>query len=173
MRKCAENTKRVLRGRRGSTLVELLAAAGVLILFSLMVNTGLQLAAKSYYKMTARAETQLLLSTVSNVITDELRYARDIKSGGDGGLLTYTSDSYGVLTSIGLDGEGRLQADVGGTKKRLLATGAYGEDGAYRITELSITYAQPNFRIKVTVADGDGIEAEAEFSVRCLNEKET
>lgn len=168
-----KSVKRILRSRRGTTLVELLAATAVLILFSLMVNSGLQLALQSYHKMTAEAETQLLLSTVSDVIADELRYARNIKSEADGALQTYTSDSYGVQTSILLDDDGQLQVDAGGTMKRLLATGAYGTDGAYRITELSISWEQPNFYIKIKVADKSGIEAATELSIRCLNEKET
>lgn len=163
--------KRILRSRRGTTLVELLAATAVLILFSLMVNSGLQLALQSYYKMTAEAETQLLLSTVSDVIADELRYARDVESGADDMLETYTSDTYGVLSNIVLE-EGQLQVDAGGIKKRLLATGAYGTDGAYKITELTIKWEQPSFKIKIKVEDESGIEAATELSVRCLNEKQ-
>lgn len=167
-----KSMKSILRSRRGTTLVELLAATAVLILFSLMVNSGMQLALQSYHRMTAEAETQLLLSTVSDVIADELRYARNIKSEADGALQTYTSDTYGVQTNILLD-DGQLQVDAGGTMKRLLATGAYGTDGAYRITELSIKWEQPNFKIKIKVADKSGIEAATELSIRCLNEKET
>ncbi len=168
-----KRVRRLLRSRRGTTLVELLAATAVMILFSLMVNSGLQLALQSYHKMRAEAETQLLLSTVSDVIADELRYARNIKSGADGTLRTYTSDSYGVQTSIQLDSNGQLQVDAGGTVKRLLATGAYGTDGAYQITELSVKWEQPNFAVEIKVADESGIEAAAELSVRCLNERAT
>ena len=65
-----------LRARRGMTVIETLAAALVLILLGLMLHTGLLLARQSYDDMTSEAETQLLLSTLTDALSGELRYAR-------------------------------------------------------------------------------------------------
>lgn len=90
MNKKENRRPKKIHDQRGFTLVEMMAAVLVLILLILLLNTGLNLAIKSYRDMTAEAETQLLLSSVSDVLSDELRYARDIvlttPAGGAGGV---------------------------------------------------------------------------------------
>lgn len=65
-----------LKNSRGLTLVEMIAAVGVLALLGLMLNTGLSMAQDSYNKMTGEAESQLLLSTLTDLLSNELRYHR-------------------------------------------------------------------------------------------------
>lgn len=158
--------KKKLRGQKGVTLVEMLAAVAVLSLLGVMLQTGLQLALKSYHTMTAEAETQLLLSTVSDAIADELRYARDIRNE-NGAFKDYTSVSYGRRTALRVT-DGQLIASPAGNDKRVISTGAYG-NGVYSIEEMEITYVAPIFHIHVKVSEAGGISAETDFSVRCLN----
>lgn len=159
--------KKKLCGQKGVTLVEMLAAVAVLSLLGVMLQTGLQLALKSYHTMTAEAETQLLLSTVSDAIADELRYARDIRLEDDGTFQDYTSVSYGRRTALKVT-DGQLIASPAGNDKRVISTGAYG-NGVYSIEEMEITYEAPVFHIHVKVSEAGGISAETDFSVRCLN----
>lgn len=163
--------KKKLKRRDGTTFVELLAAVAILILLSVMLNTGLQLVLRSYYKMTAKAETQLLLSTVADTIAGELRYARDVTviSDTDHSLNTYTSASYGKYTKIGLDEKNRLQVEAASQPKALLSSGVYGERGIYSIQKLEITYNNPSFNVEVEVGDGGEIKASTKLCVRCLN----
>ncbi len=163
--------KKKLKRADGTTFVELLAASAILILLSLMLNTGFQLALRSYYKMTATAEAQLLLSTVADTISGELRYARDVtvKSGEEALLDTYTSVFYGKYTKLELDDGGRLRVQAAGQPKALLSSGVYGENGVYSIRKLVITYAAPSFSVEVEVGDGGEISASTELCVRCLN----
>ena len=67
--------RKKLRSRRGMTLVEMLAASVVLILLGLMLHTGLLMAQRSSRTLTGEAENQLLLSTLSDLLSNELRYA--------------------------------------------------------------------------------------------------
>lgn len=157
--------KKKLACNDGLTLVELLAAVIILILLGLMLNTGLQMALKSYHDLTAEAELQLLLSTISDALADDLRYAREIRE--EGGELIYRSDFYGeggTGASLSLDGG---QIFVNG--KRLLPPGAY-RNGAYAVQALTVSYDGSCFTADLTVGEAEGtLSAEAQFTVRCLN----
>ena len=60
---------------RGLTLVETLCAVAILVLLGLLVNTGLNLAMRGYRELTAQSELELLGSTLTSALADELRYA--------------------------------------------------------------------------------------------------
>lgn len=156
--------RKKLRSARGVTLIEMTAAVLVLMLLVLMLHSGLLLAAKSYRKMNAQAETKLLMSTIMDVLAEEMRYARDIQAGGDGTLRSYTSVSYGRNTELSVSPEGQLLANG----KRMIATGAYG-NGDYSISELQITYEDKIFTIRLRVEDEAAVGTVQELSVRCLN----
>lgn len=157
--------RKKLRDEGGLTLVELLAAVVILILLGLLLNTGLQ-AVRTYRAMTAQSEVELLLSTAVDALADDLRYARDVSADGIG--FTYTSDSYGAGTSLTVDENGQILANG----KRVLPTGAYGLKGAYRVKEMEIGYAEPNFTIELTITTKDeAISAGTSVTVRCLNGK--
>lgn len=153
-----------LKSRRGLTLVELAAAAAVLSLLALMLNTGLTMAQNSYNKMTGEAESQLLLSTLTDLISHELRYARDVVTDDGGALKRYTSVSYGRNTTLTINAEGQLEA----SDRLMLTTGAYG-NGAYSIDAWSVVYHGGVFDVTLGVEGRYGISNETTFSVRCLN----
>lgn len=73
--------QRKLNSNKGLTLVEMLCSCLILVMLSTVVSTGLDMAAKSYGRMVAENEAQVLLSSVSTVLSDELRYAVDDKGG--------------------------------------------------------------------------------------------
>lgn len=159
--------KQKLRAKSGITLVEMLAAVLILSFLGLILHTGLALAVQGYRKMTVKSETELLLSTVTDVLTNELRYARDVRTQteeGDEVLQDYTSVSFGRHTTLALDENGQMQANG----KRMLSTGAYGK-GAYKISEFKITYKDGVFEVKLEVEGPDSISMGTELSVRCLN----
>lgn len=169
--------RKKLQRSDGLTMVEMLCAVAILILLGLLLNTGLQMAVKSYHDLTAEAETQLLASTLMDALADELRYARNVtteKKTIDGvetdALSTYDSgykEAEGTLegTSTIQITDGKLQING----NRVLPDLAYGKD-AYLVEQLEITCANDCFtiRLKVKEAAGD-ISTEAELTVRCLN----
>ena len=158
--------RRKLKSSRGLTLVEMVAAAGVLALLGLMLNTGLFMVQNSYSEMTGEAESQLLLSTLTDLLSNELRYARDVVTGGGGELLRYTSVNYGRNTTLSLNENAQLEAN----SRQMLSGGAYG-NGTYRIEAWSIVYDQTAklFTVQLKVTGRSSVSNETEFSVRCLN----
>lgn len=150
---------------KGFTLVEMLAAALLLVLLCLMLSTGLNMALKSYRTMRAESETQVLLSTLTDALADDLRFARYVKADEDGKLISYDSDSYNKNAELTLNDEGQLLAN----NMRVLPPGAYG-NGAYVVDKLYITYKDGVFTIDLTVKEAGGdISASAQTQVRCLN----
>lgn len=161
--------KEKLKSSRGLTLVEMLCAVAVLTLLVLILNSGFHLALTSYRNLTIRSETALLLSTLSNALADDLRYARDIKTSTDDRLISYSSDSYnGDKNSTSLE----VDSDTGyvtANGMRILPAGAYG-NGAYRVAKLDITWREGLFTLTLAVSQTGGtVSAETEFTVRSLS----
>lgn len=157
--------RKKLRSHRGLTLVEMVAATGVLALLGLMLHTGLFMAQNSYAQMTEEAESQLLLSTLSDLLSNELRYARDTVTQNDGTLQRYTSINYGRNTTLSLNEEGQLMAN----DRLMLSSGVYG-NGVYSIEDLTIRYEEEGlFQVALTVRGIHSTSNEASFFVRCLN----
>ena len=92
-----------LRAQSGLTLIETLAAAVILTLLCLALNSGMDIATHTYRSVTAESETQLLLSTAADALTQELRYAAPSKDQTAGTLGTYTSASYGSGAKIDIN----------------------------------------------------------------------
>lgn len=171
--------KRKLKSGRGFTVVEMLAAAVVLILLGLMMNTGFQMALRTYRSITARSELDLLLSTAVDALADDLRYARNVSGEGTG--FTYSSDSFGENASFTVD-TSDTKGQILANGLRVLSTGAYGLNGAYRVSDLTVTAAisddgEVTFTIELTVETtdaGNPMSASTPaggITVRCLNRK--
>lgn len=168
--------KKKLGKQRGTTLVELLAAVAVMILFSLMINTGLNMALKSYHTMISESETQLLLSTAADSVANELRYARDVVTE-DGIVRDYTSDTFGYYTSIAVDDNGQLTVEVAGLPQPFLANGVYGEGGRYQVAledgagneGIAFDKATSVFTFRIKILEAGETKAEEDFKIRSLN----
>lgn len=167
-----------VKDSQGFSLVEMLCATVILVLLGLMINTGLNLAVKSYQDITAQSEVELLLSTLTDALTDELHYARDIKL--EDGAIHFHSHRYNysgnTYTEI-LVKDGKLYAG----SYQMVPDGAYSH-GTYEIPEkdaegdpgLKIEYKGGLFTVDLTVQQaGGGISASTQFTVRCLNPNTT
>lgn len=164
--------RKKLRSRRGLTLVETLAAAIVLTMLGLILHTGLLLARQSHDGLTAEAETRLLLSTLADRLSTELRYARDVVTGSGGRLSEYSSITYGEGVSLD-DASGQLMVlregagDEEDSVWQLLPPGAYG-NGDCRLTDCTIQYEDSVFTVHLAVAGRMNVTNETEFQIRCL-----
>lgn len=168
-----------VKDSRGFSLVEMLCATVILVLLGLMINTGLNLAVKSYQDITVQEELELLLSTLSDALSDDLRYAKNIQTGADNRLVNYHSERYNMedtdgTTTLKVENDGQLYANT----YRMVSSGAYGSGGAYVIGKdkdtpgLVITYDKGEglFTVDLTVRQIDGeLSAHTQFTVRCLN----
>jgi len=180
--------KEKLKNDRGFTLVEMLCAVAILVLLCLMLNTGLNMAVKTYREITAESETQLLLNSLVDGIAGELRYA-DVE--GEDESFTYNGGCKLILR----DNRVVIQVPKAGGASQtveLLPTGKKDDDdniqgGAYHggnykaenINEKSfISYNKDTkcFTVNLKVTWGDGkISAETPEDgvvIRCLNPQE-
>lgn len=179
-----------LKDASGLTLVEMLCGTVILVLLCLVMNTGMHAALAEYRTLTSEAETRLLLSSLSDALTDKLRYC-----------VVYTDKTTGAYKrcSIGeIDASsGKLiikETDATGVpvEKPLLPEGAYGEligaERKYKVTVEAgsftpdITAKDPadpesprtaTFKIKLTVEETTGSISsktpEEGLVIRCLN----
>lgn len=161
--------RKKLKDSAGLTLVEALCAVLILVLLSLMLNTGLSMAMKTYLNLTAESETQILLNSLTNAIAAELRYAREVSGDADP---TYNGDC-----QITLENGGHICA--GG--RELLPAGKAG--GAYHGEKYSaakiaddvpiVQYADGCFTVNLKVVwNNHSISAqtpEGGVIIRCLN----
>lgn len=157
-----------LRAQSGLTLIETLAAAVVLTILCLALNSGMNIAVHTYRAMIAESETQLLLSTAADALTQELRYAEPTSTAADGTLETYNSASYGPGAKIVI-ADGHLMVN----DLPLLSSGVYGKNDVYDLSfgDGGLNYDPSTGLFSFTLrAEQAGLAfAEQEFIVRCLN----
>ena len=156
-----------LRAQSGLTLIETLAAAVVLTILCLALNSGMNIAVHTYRAMIAESETQLLLSTAADALTQELRYAEPTQPDA-GPLDTYNSASYGPGAKIVIDGGHLMVNDL-----PLLSSGVYGKNDVYDLSfgDGGLTYdpATGLFTFTLRAEQAGLASAEQKFIVRCLN----
>ncbi len=186
--KRSECKKKKPRARGGFTLIELLAAVVVMLLIAAALAAGIPATLNAYQEMTAVSESAVLLSTLSQSLTDELRYARDIKLQSSDGLTlaTYTSAIYGVdVKPAGHEGKIEMvttRVPTGGgtpvsTYYSLVNDAVY--TGGLAASLSDITYDGEVFSFEITVyqpagttgfAEEDRILSTLALSVRTVNE---
>lgn len=168
---------------RGFSLVEMLCATVILVLLGLLINTGLNLAVKSYRNITAQEELELLVSNLSSVLADDLRYAKKVYvvDSTSKELSRYHSERYNSpqqqYTRLSVhDDDGQLYAN----DYRVLPSGSYGngayilKDGAEGDPGFQITYENGLFTVHLRAQQaGGGLSVSKEFTVRCLNPNTT
>ena len=161
--------KNKLKSSAGFSLVEMLCAVAVLMLLCVMLNSGLSVAMKTYYDLTAEAETQLLLNSLTNAIAGELRYAHEVSGDSDpsyNGGCRLTLENGQVYA----DGKELLPKEKNDTKRG----GAY-KNGDYQVDEMNIAYDEASacFTVNLKVSwKGSGISAQTPEDgvvIRCLN----
>jgi len=179
--------KKKLKENGGFTLVEMLCAVAILVLLCLMLNTGMQMAVRTYREITAESETQLLLNTLVDAIAGELRFAHEVDGAGE--VFTYNGGR-----SLSVNSQGRVVVSSGAGEIDLLPKGkttdgsGYGgayHGGAYQARQMDgpsaagakpfITYDKDmacfTVNLRVVWRDGD-VSAETPQGgvvIRCLN----
>ncbi len=161
--------KKKLKSSGGFSLVEMLCAVAVLMLLCVMLNSGLSVAMKTYFHLTAEAETQLLLNSLTNAIAGELRYAHEVSGTDDP---TYNGGSRITLANgqVYVGGKELLPKEKTGTNRG----GAY-KNGEYQVDVMDIVYDESSacFTVDLKVSwKGSGISAqtpEGGVVIRCLN----
>ena len=152
-----KQTWKKIASRKGMTLTEVLMAVLILSLATVAVSVGVRASMGVQRQSVDASDAQLLVSTISTALMDELRYARAVDADG-----SFTSSQFGQHVSVGVNGDGHIT--IGG--QELLGSGAYGDMSA----AASVSYSSGMFRVSMRVLGSDGAELRAEaFSVKPLN----
>ena len=153
-----------LKSNSGFTLYETLVAVGILAMLCLMVTAGISFAIRSYQNTIAVDESELLVDSLSNAISDKYRYA-------------VVSDGVADVGEPSIDGGFAL---LGGRK--LLSDGSYSVQGhhgdvlrRYLVEDFIVTqnvdesgYVSFDVTWRVGEKNGFGSPCEREFTVMCL-----
>lgn len=163
-----------LRSRKGTTMMEILVAAALMALLAAGIGGGISAAVPVCNDSLALSESSVLFSTLTQIITDELRYAREIQVDATSGDISFTSDRYGqnamlvdsMTAGSGTAYTGRiwLKSDVGTFP--LLGEGAY----TTLLAELGLTYdsgaaGTSFFEVTLTITRSDGGQESRTFQV--------
>lgn len=162
--------KRKFASRRGVTLSELLVTIAVLGILTVAVSSGILSSIKVYKTSKDLSHSQMLVTTLSQAVMDELRYAGDIEANEEGTLSSYTSPSVGAQAQIQTDEQGQLVLTSPALQKGgspLLGSGSYAGNTA----QAQIVYSTDTgcFAVKLSILNQGEIVRELEFSVRALN----
>ncbi len=159
--------RKLKNDRRGFTLVELLVVVLVLLLVTSVIVGGLPAAQRAYYSVTDKADAQLLLSTASTRLRDELGTASGIWVVPASGTITYR-DSDGVRTQIypGSDWIYFRYPDLVTENAQPFVTDTVREDGLY-ITYGSVSFDRGVLTIYDLAVGKDGVVL-ADMPVLCI-----
>lgn len=150
----------------GYTLVEMLSAIVVLLLFTALLVTGINLAVDTYTDSVATSEAQTLCSTLQTVVSDELRYATQINIDEQGNITGVFSSTYGQGASFTTTEEGRVLL----CDKKILSEKAYphGLKARVNIEKYDQTTKVFTVNISIYITDGKNL-SEMTFDVKNLN----
>lgn len=169
-----------IKNNNGFTLVELLAATLIMLLVTLGLTTGVALSNKEFVSSIRQSEAQELYSTLSSLITNELRYTNDVVLDGTN-VKTFQSVTYPLkhnktgLVSLNEDGDvttndyGQLALGSNGEYNRLIGSASYTNNlGA----KCSITYDNNKklftVSLDIGIIGGSSITSKT-FNVRAIN----
>lgn len=150
--------------KKGFTLVEMLCSVLILLLVSLGMATGAQIAVEHFATSVTNSEAQVLSQTLTTVVSDELRYSGTVNWDSD--PLSFFSQNYGGENkSFGQNAQG--QVTLG--KMDLLPGKSY-PYGLQASVSVQGYQAERRFHVTVTVMNRSGKTlAENEFDVEKLN----
>lgn len=173
---------------KGMTLSEMLVATIIMLLVSVGLSTGVALANKEFISSIKQSEAQELYSTLSTIISNELRYTSEIYSSDNktqdeitvSGFysMTYSPSDKNTnpyLLILTKDGSttssdfGQLAIGQGTNYNRVLNSASYPNNLGVRITvKYNQTKALFTVYLDVGTIGGDAIISNEPFSVRAL-----
>ena len=158
-----------LKDKKGLTLVEMLCTVAILVLVSMVMVLGVQLGVRSYAKSVSYSEAQVLCSTLTTTISDELRYSGTLKVDGSGNVTGFFSQQFGSgdYTAFTTTPEGHVQ--LGG--KDILPAKAYPYGIKAEVGSLTYDDFSSLFTVRLSVKDSENKNtlAETTFEVEKLN----
>ena len=154
-----------LKSRKAFTLIEVMCVVVIMVLLSGVLLVGVRLARDSYDESISRSEGELLCSTLTTAISDELRYAGSTEVDAAGTIQTFFSQKFGRLEGGFSLSDGHVM--LGETA--LLADKAY--TYGLKVTTLTVQYNAAAYAFNITLKisrNGSEITSE-QFSVKPVN----
>lgn len=166
-----------LKNKSGLTLVEMLCCVVVMLLVSIGMVNGVSLAVRNYESSLMSSESQVLCSTLTNLVSDELRYSGPVE--WEANPIRFYSRTYGskcvfsqndsnqvTLNEIQLDG---TPAQRG---YKLLPNRSYHFGMRASVTLSKAAGKENTFSVIILVTDSKDRElARNEFEVEKLNQE--
>lgn len=159
----------------GLTLTEMLCCVVIMLLVSIGMVNGVSLAVRNYQSSLMASESQLLCSTISSLVTDELRYAgavdwnvRPIQFGSPSYGRCYFSQNEKMQVTLNTVSEAGTDT---GKSYKLLPSRAYHFGMEAKVTLTKKDESPNTFSVTILVsAPNNGPElAKSEFDVEQLN----
>ncbi len=166
-----------LKNNKGLTLTELLCAIIVMLLVTAVMVVGIRLGTQAYVKSVSMSEAQQLCSTLTTLVSDELRYSGSIEltDSGDSQTVKFFSKSFGKkegdLRSFGQNEDG--QVVLGDTK--ILSSTSYPHnlkakvDLKYKVPDTTFDNGVFTATIIVYRTSEEAVLATTTFQVEPLN----
>ena len=170
-----------LKSKSGMTLTELISGIIVLLLVAGILTVGVRLGAKAYVESVSASEAQVLCATLTELVTDELRYAGSTEGDGTttpvkifsqkfgGEALEFKTDEEGDKT-----GQIYLYKAANGTdaekKSYILSSRSYPYNLHAYVKDLTYDSASRIFSLTIEVQGSSGNTlATTSFEVRKVN----
>ena len=158
----------------GLTLVEMLCCVVIMLLVSIGMVNGVSLAVRNYQSSLMASESQLLCSTISSLVTDELRYAGAVD--WEKTPIQFGSPSYGRCCFAQND-ENQVTNTVSeagidtGKSYKLLPSRAYhfGMEANVTLTKKENSPNTFSVTILVSAPNNGPVLAKSQFDVEQLN----
>ena len=166
--------------KKGFTLVETLVTVIIVLLLTMILTELTSLASKYFTSTVKDADAQMLCSTLTNAIEDELRYAENIFYGEKDGktVFTYFSKNSGIgreakITVKSQDDKNILViSGPNSSEYPLINTGSYVYDLGVGSEDnpFNISYADGVINVTLPIVDSTGkVICENKFTVIPLN----
>ncbi len=155
-----------LQCKKGTTVTEMLCVLIVLSLLSAALVVGVQFGVKVFGRCVSHSEANILCSTLSAALKDELRFAGTIT--GEGTDFQYFSPSIGENTVFVQKNDGYVWIRNSKNEKTLISTAAYtyGSRAEYTISYIK---ARNMFAVDLQIkGPGGSVLAENHFEVERL-----
>lgn len=156
----------------GLTLTEMLCCVVIMLLVSIGMVNGVSLAVRNYQSSLMASESQVLCSTLTSIVSDELRYAGPVKWENP---ISFYSRSYGRRCVFAQNEERQVtlkpvdDIDYVGTGFNLLPGRAY-HFGMKAEVEIKRKGTEDTFLVTVRISDSQNRElVKNDFEVEKLN----
>lgn len=140
-----------------------------MLLLAGILTVGVRVGVKAYVKSVSLSEAQILCSTLSTLVSDELRYAGTITVSADG-KVGFFSQNFGGNTGGGVSFETDADGHITLGGSQILSSRAY-PYGLNASVELSYEESTNIFTAEIKVLSGAGNElASVDFDVKPINQ---